>query len=164
MAHKCFISYNAADKLAVDRFCDEFDGSFIRRGLKMEVDIIDSENTDYVMRRIRDLYLKDSIVTIVLVGRCTWARKFVDWEVQSSLRNPADAYPNGLLAIQLYSSYSTLPVRVRLNIDSGYANFYEYPKNSKDLEIMIDKAWSARFDKQSSIVNHRERFKYNREC
>ncbi|MGJ8686513.1 MAG: TIR domain-containing protein, partial [Spongiibacteraceae bacterium] len=83
MTHKCFLSYNSADKQAVDDFCETFAGSFIRRGLKMEDDIIDSTNTDYVMKRIRELYLKDSTVTIVLVGKCTWARRFVDWEVQA---------------------------------------------------------------------------------
>ncbi len=55
---KCFLSYNAADKKAVDDFCETFSGSFIRRGLKMEDYIIDSTNTDYVMKRIRELYLK----------------------------------------------------------------------------------------------------------
>ncbi|WP_372493341.1 TIR domain-containing protein [Janibacter melonis] len=38
------------------------------------------------MDRIRTKYLGDSSVTIVLVGSCTWARRYVDWEVYSSLR------------------------------------------------------------------------------
>jgi hypothetical protein len=42
----------------------------------MEQDIIDIDNTDYVMRRI-----KDSTVTIVLIGKCTWARRSIDWEI-----------------------------------------------------------------------------------
>ena len=58
MSHKCFISYHAADKKAVDDFCDKFSGGFIRRGVNMEEDIIDSNDTDYVMRRIRELYLQ----------------------------------------------------------------------------------------------------------
>ena len=164
MAHKCFISYNSADKSAVDDFCDNFSGSFLRRGLKMEEDIIDSDDTDYVMRRIRELYLQDSTVTLVLIGRCTWARRFVDWEVQASLRNPADGYPNGLLAIQLWESYKTLPNRVSHNVDSGYAKFWEYPSGLRSLESMIDEAWEARFDKTHLIVNPRDRFRYNRQC
>lgn len=164
MSHKCFISYNAADKDAVDEFCDKFSGSFIRRGLTMEDDIIDSTNTDYVMQRIRSLYLKDSTVTIVLIGKCTWARRFVDWEVQASLRNPADGYPNGVVAIQLWDSYKTLPNRVNLNVDSGYSKFYKYPSSSTSLENMINEAFDARFDKQSLIENPRERFKNNRLC
>ena len=69
MSHKCFISYHAADKKSVDDFCEKFRGSFIRRGVKMEEDIIESDNTDYVMRRIRELYLQDSTVTLVLIGK-----------------------------------------------------------------------------------------------
>ena len=44
----------------------------------MEDDVIDSNNTDYVMQRIRQLYLQDSTVTLVLIGKCTWARRFGD--------------------------------------------------------------------------------------
>ena len=164
MSHKCFISYNAADKAAVDTFCEKFSGTFIRRGLTMEDDIIDSTDTDYVMQRIRSLYLQDSTVTIVLIGKCTWARRFVDWEVQASLRNPSDGYPNGVVAIQLWDSYNTLPDRVNSNVDSGYSKFYKYPKSSTSLENMINEAFDARFNKQDLIVNPRERFSYNRSC
>ena len=164
MSHKCFISYNAADKAAVDEFCEKFSGSFIRRGLKMEDDIIDSTNTDYVMQRIRSLYLEDSTVTIVLIGKCTWARRFVDWEVQASLRNPSDGYPNGVVAIQLWDSYTNLPSRVNSNVDSGYSKFYKHPTSSTLLENMIDEAYKTRFNKQHLIVNPRDRFSYNRSC
>lgn len=164
MSHKCFISYHAADKKAVDDFCEKFNGSFIRRGIKMEDDIINSNNTDYVMKRIRELYLKDSTVTLVLIGKCTWARRFVDWEVQACLRQPQDGHPNGLVAIQLWESYKTLPNRVKLNVNSEYAKFYTYPESSLNLSLMIDEAWNARFNKASLIVNPRERFSNNRHC
>lgn len=163
--HKCFISYNAADKKAVDDFCEKFEGTFIRRGITMEEDIINSDNTDYVMQRIRQLYLKDSTVTIVLVGKCTWARRFVDWEVQSSLRkSKAGPPPNGLVAIQLWESYKTLPNRVSINVDSGYAKFYKYPNSTAALSLIIDEAYNNRTDKDDLIVNPKERFSNNRPC
>ena len=130
----------------------------------MAEDIIDSENTDYVMRRIRELYLQDSTVTIVLIGKCTWARRFVDWEVQASLRQPKDGYANGVVAIQLWDSFSKLPNRVKLNVDSGYSKFYEYPSSSAGLSNIIEEAWNARFDKSNLIVNLRDRYGYNRQC
>ena len=164
MSHKCFISYNAADKIAVDEFCEKFSGSIIRRGVKMEDDIINSNDTGYVMKRIRELYLQDSTVTIVLIGKCTWARRYVDWEVQASLRQPKDGYPNGLVAIQLWQSYTTLPNRVSLNVDSGYAKFYKSPASSTVFSNIIDEAWNARFDKANLIQNPRDRFKHNKQC
>lgn len=164
MTHKCFISYHKADQGAVDDFCDKFEGSFIRRGQAMSDDIIDSNNTDYVMKRIRELYLKDSTVTIVLIGKCTWARRYVDWEVQSSLRQPANGLPNGVVAIQLWDSYKTLPNRVKLNVDSGYSKFYAYPSSSAGLTSIIDEAFKSRTSKASLILNPRDRFKNNRSC
>ena len=88
---KCFISYHHADQASVDQFVRDFDheyDTFISRGLGQEMtnDVINSTNTDYVMAKIRERFLSDSTVTIVLLGRCTWARRYVDWEIQSSLR------------------------------------------------------------------------------
>ena len=52
------------------------------------------------MDRIRDYYLTDSSVTIVLVGACTWARKYIDWEVYSTLRRDKNNRLSGLMAIE----------------------------------------------------------------
>lgn len=163
--HKCFISYHHDDQGAVDDFVAKFEGAFIRRGLAMSDDIIDSDNTDYVMQRIRQLYLQDSTVTIALIGRCTWARRYVDWEVQASLRRPRNGPPpNGVLAIQLWESYTTLPNRVQLNVDSEYAMFYKFPSTTTSLSNMVDKAFDARTEKADLISNPRDRFKYNKQC
>ena len=130
----------------------------------MENDIINSNNTDYVMERIRKLYLLDSTVTIVLIGKCTWARKFVDWEIQSSLKKPANGHPNGLIAIQLSQFNNTPPNRVLLNIASGYTKLHNYPRNSIELSNFIEDAFNARFNKSRLIDNPRDRFINNREC
>jgi hypothetical protein len=166
--HKCFISYDSRDQRAVDRFIEQFSGSagsFIAKHSDMDQDIVDSKNTDYVMSRIRARFLEDSTVTIVLVGKCTWSRRYVDWEVQSSLRKPADGPPpSGLVAIQLYESYSRLPDRVRANKESGYSEFYEYPKSSTSLANIIEEAFGRRRTAANKIVNSRDRFKYNKKC
>jgi hypothetical protein len=162
--HKVFLSYSKADKDAVDKFCETFGNTFIRRGMVMEDDLIDSTNTDYVMSEIRKRYLKDSTVTIVFVGKCTWARRFVDWEIQSSLRRFSDdKLPNGLIAIQLWTSYKTLPPRLNSNVDSGYSKFYEYPTSHIGLWNMIEWAFNQRTN-ENLIVNPRVRFINNRTC
>lgn len=163
---KCFISHHRADGAAVDRFINRFgSGNFIKRGVTMPTEVIDSNDTDYVMRRVRALYIKDSTVTIVLVGRCTWARKFVDWEVQSSLRRPADGLPNGLIAILLDGGIRpALPDRVKRNRDSGYAKYHHYPQNSAILGDWIEDAYRARTSRARLIDNPRARFTYNRQC
>lgn len=139
---------------------------FITRGIRAPEDIINSENTDYVMSQIRKRFLADSTVTIVLIGRCTWARKFVDWEIQSSLRQPAIGLPNGLMGILLDRSANTgnAPERLKLNLESGYAKWYKYPSSAGGLSQCIDEAFNARTILATRIRNPRDRVTYNRSC
>jgi len=176
--HKCFISYHHDDQKAVEEFIETFDHErevFLARalGAGMEQDIIDSDDTDYVMRRIRELYLKDSTVTLVLMGKCTWARRYVDWEIQASLRSGETVTPNGLLGITLPSypkSGGQFPNRLNLNLKQSddqkdcYARWIEYPTRKDILSNAIDAAFKRRFTHTQWINNPRERFRHNRSC
>lgn len=166
---KCFITYHHADDAVVQRFVETFDHSgdvfIVRRLGEMPNDIVDSTNTDYVMRRIREDYIKDSTVTLVLAGRCTWARRYVDWEIQASLRQPTNGLPNGLLGIKL-PSFSQWPERLSMNMngDDRYAGWIDYPATLQSLQNAIEWAFSHRATHASKIVNPRDRFSYNRTC
>jgi len=174
--HKVFISYHHEDQEEVEAFIKEFDEDkdvFITRalGVDMEQDIINSTDTDYVMRRIRDLYLKDSTVTIVLIGKCTWARRYVDWEIQATLRHGETVMPNGLLGIKLPSYNSNgYPDRLNKNLKSKnqeedcYARVIDYPKSKDSLKKSIDNVFNARKIRRDKIVNPRDKFTYNRSC
>lgn len=174
--HKVFISYHKDDKDEVEEFIKTFDEEkdvFIARavGVSMSQDIIDSDNTDYVMRRIRELYLKDSTVTIVLLGKCTWSRRFVDWEIQASLRQGETVKPNGLLGIKLPSyNNNGYPDRLNKNLrqndqqEDCYARVINYPTRKDTLANAIEDAFNARTSRNKLIVNPRDRFTYNRTC
>ena len=174
--HKVFISYHHDDQDEVEKFVETFDQErdvFIARalGVEMEQDIIDSDNTDYVMSRIRELYLKDSPVTIVLIGKCTWARRYVDWEIQASLRHGKTATPNGLLGLVLPSAGKKPKAPDRLsknllgkNSGDGYARWYWYPQRKDTLAKHIEDAFQARTSRAHLIVNPQERFKNSRKC
>ncbi len=103
---KVFISYHHDhDQDEVEAFLDEFGDSFIAKviGVSDDDDFIDSKDSDYIMRRIREKYLTDSTVTIVMIGSCTWSRKYIDWEIASTLRDDTNNKRSGLLAITLPS-------------------------------------------------------------
>lgn len=167
--HKCFISYHAADVNEVATFLDSFGSEFIAKtvGVTDEDDFIDSQDSDYVMNQIRSKYLGDSTVTIVLVGQCTWARRYVDWEVYSSLRNSKTSSVNGLLAIQLPSAVgksASLPARVSDNVkrdsskeDIGYGRYFVYPGSGQVLRNWISDAYWARSSRAHLIDNSRAR-------
>jgi len=174
--HKVFISYHHDDQDEVEEFIETFDHErkvFITRGVGVDIeqDIIDSDDTDYVMHRIRELYLKDSTVTIVLIGKCTWARRYVDWEIQASLRHGETVTANGLLGIVLSSGGQKpkAPERLSKNIAKknnyeAYANWYWYPQRKDTLANWIEDAFQARTSRANLIVNPKDRFNYNRTC
>lgn len=70
-------------------------------------EIEDGLPTETIRCRIRDDYLRDSTVTIVLVGTETKGRKHVDWEIYSSMRNGNINKKSGILVIQLPSTNGT---------------------------------------------------------
>jgi hypothetical protein len=170
--HKCFVSFHQDDEAEVEKFIEDFEDIFIPRvlGVSDEDDFIDSEDTDYVMDQIREKYLTDSTVTIVLVGKCTWARRYVDWETYSTLRNDKRNRRSGLMAITLPSAANyakkQLPPRVDDNVDGdkGYARWWKYSSSRASLRSLIDEAFEARTSKAHLIDNTRERKKYNSTC
>lgn len=162
--HKCFVSYHVDDLAEVETFLNDFGSEFIPRsvGVTVEDDFVDSTDEDYIKRRIRELYLSDSTVTILLLGGCTWGRKFVDWEISSSLRNDTSNKRSGLLAYPLPSrnNRATLPVRVadnwRKDDQAGsYARYLSYPASAMVLRSNIESAFGDRTTKGDLVVNGR---------
>ena len=174
ITRKCFISYHHDDQKYVDNFVKTFDeekGVFIVRALGvMDQGIIESTDTDYIMRRIREKYLTDSTVTIVLIGKCTWARQYVDWEIASTLRNDPNNKRSGLVAINLpyvNDTPTTLPPRFKDNWKSdgsGYAKWYKYPTSASGLAEIIEEAYGARDGKADRIDNTRALARSNKDC
>ena len=101
MPHKVFVSYHHERDQFYATELRDFYGAYdalIDRSLPDE---IDSDDDGYILAQIRQKHLRDSTVTVVLIGECTWARKWVDWEIYSSLRPYGSRTINGLLGILL---------------------------------------------------------------
>lgn len=159
MAHKVFVSYHHEnDQSKTDYLRNVYgkDDTLIDRSLDSE---IDSENDDYILGQIRTNHLKDSTVTIVLIGSETSGRKWVDWEIYSSLRPYGNRSRNGLLGIYLPTAGDT-PARLQDNIDSGYAVTMNWRDISTKLESKIKEAFNNR-SKGELMRNSRARKKRN---
>lgn len=171
LRRKCFVSYYAGDKVEVDRFLRDFGDVFIPKtiGVGDGDDFIDSEDSEYVMSKIREKYLGDSSVTICLIGSCTHSRRYVDWELKASLRQ-GKYTPNGLLGILLPSMGTSgrLPERFRANWNKdeskGYALYRAYPGSKDSLRSWIDSAFERRTSHARLISNSQAMFKYNHKC
>jgi hypothetical protein len=169
---KCFISYSSGDATAVDRFLSDFSSAFIPKaiGVSDADDFIDSENADYVMARIRQEYLGDSTTTLCLVGPCTHSRRYIDWEIKTTLRRGSYT-PNGLVGILLpeMGDSGYLPPRFRDNWNQqdearSYAIYRSYPSSTQQLRGWIEDAHSRRTTHADRIVNSQDMMKYNRVC
>lgn len=102
--HKVFISYHHARdqwfKNQLVALADAHD-TFIDRSVD-KGDIDDTGLSDETIRqKIRDEYLRDSTVTIVLVGKETKSRNHVDWEIYSSMYDGAKNKKSGIIAVTL---------------------------------------------------------------
>lgn len=66
-------------------------------------DIDDSLSDESIRIKIRDEYLKDTTVTILLVGKETKFRKHIDWELYSSMYDGKVNKKSGIIVILLPS-------------------------------------------------------------
>ena len=102
MKHKCFISFKTEDIKYKEYIQNDLDVDMIDKSLNNP---ISSENEDYIMRKIREDYLKDSTVTICLIGEHSAEnnifenQNYIKRELQASLYD----IPNGILGIVLPS-------------------------------------------------------------
>ncbi len=107
--HKIFISYHHDNDQAYEKALlesNELYDIFIDASVDTG-DIDDNLDDETIRQKIRDEYLKDSTVTIVLVGLQTKYRKHVDWEIYSSMYNGKVNKQSGILVINLPSTGCT---------------------------------------------------------
>ncbi len=107
--HKVFISYHHANDQKYKEYLlrlNEHGDIFI--DASVDTGDVNEELSDQGIRRlIRDDYLRDSTVTIVLVGTETKNRKHVDWEIYSSMFDGTVNKKSGVLVIQLPTTNCT---------------------------------------------------------
>lgn len=106
--HRVFISYHHDnDQYYKDYLVTlgERYGIFLDRSVDTG-DIPEDLSDQRIREIIRDRYLRDSTVTIVLVGTETKHRKHVDWEIHSSMYDGAINKRSGVLVINLPSTGS----------------------------------------------------------
>ena len=101
--HKVFVSRHHSNDQRYKEALVEFGKQyFIFVDRSVDTGDIPDEWTDQQIRReIRDRYLRDSTVTVVLVGRETRRRKHVDWEIHSSMYDGSVNRRSGIVVINL---------------------------------------------------------------
>ena len=137
--HKVFISFYEEDIKYKELFVRMMGRRMVDRSVDTG-DIVDAGlKTPTIRQKIRDEYIRDASVTIVLIGPCTWQRRHVDWEIGASIRKTKKNPRCGLLGIFLPNhpsirtqSHNTrlLPPRLADNCQGNdpYALIYKWPQ------------------------------------
>ena len=167
--HKVFVSYyHEDDEKYRNEFERLFDDIYVSKSVEVG-DIDPNQNAERIRQIIRDEYLRDSTVTVVLVGNNTWKRKHVDWEISSSIRDTKLNPRSGLLGI-LLPTYThaepgkykpkTIPPRLHDNLECEFAYLYSWTSSQNNIENWIHKAFNTRND--TNPDNSRALFQNNR--
>lgn len=155
---KVFVSYHhAGDQAYYDAFskafCDTYD-VITDNSIERE---IDSDDVDYVMRRIRENFISGSSCTIVLVGKDTWGRKYVDWEIKATLEKE-----HGLIGVSLPTAQKSaenkiiVPGRLHDNIVAGYALWKSWQQITANTQACTQLIEQANSRNKTLIINTHE--------
>jgi hypothetical protein len=170
--HNVFISYHHKNDEAYKIYFEQMFHTvydILETKAVSDGDINPGNSTEYTRQLIRDNYIKDATVTVVLIGSETWKRKHVDWEVSSSLRDTQLNSRTGLVGIILptyprndLTKYDphTVPPRLYDNINNGFATIYNWSDDPGSVQAWIHDAFLKR--KTALPDNNRPMFSQNR--
>lgn len=111
MMHKVFISFKYKDLLYKNDISSLESIEFIDKSLTEK---IDSEDPEYIMGKIRREHLRDSTVTLFLIGDISAEdslredQYYIKKELQASLTRYDGRPPNGILGVVLPSMYEKI--------------------------------------------------------
>ena len=160
---KVFISFHHKnDQSWFDYFSKKFDDQYeVFYDQSLNTQRVRSDDPEYINRAIREDYINGSSITIVLCGVETQKRKYIDWEIYSTLYDK-----HALLGIALPGAQRTqngkiiVPDRLYTNWLTGYAYFIEWTDDPLELKqqikIAIQKSTQKHF-----IDNSQEKMKRN---
>jgi hypothetical protein len=138
--------YDALSKTFHDRMDLVYDNSLDRQ--------IDSDDTNYVIQRIRDNFISGTSCTIVLCGPETYQRKYVDWEIKATLDKGHGLIGVGLPTVATHADRSArVPDRLLSNYNSGYAAWKSWSELVTNPTLMATWIEEAVNQDASKIIN-----------
>ncbi len=154
--HNVFVSYHHnQDQAHKTRFERLMRSKIVDMSVNLGDIIGENQPTEAVLQQIREDHIARVSVTVVLIGRCTWKRKYVDWEIGASLRDTPTNPRCGLIGILLPDHpdfgergyrRNLLPPRLvdNLNGENSFAAVYDWSNDADAVQGWIHKAFSRR--------------------
>ena len=159
MGRKVFVSYShRLDQSTADNFRVFFSNQrdvFIDKSIREDIGEYQNET---IKNRLRAL-IRDASVTVVLIGKDTGGRSWVDWEIYNSLRTGFQNERNGLLGIRIPYKQQWIPQRLRDNIPT-MGLIIDWPSNYRTLANAIEAAYDCRWNYPDLSAPLRQRNSY----
>ena len=178
--HRVFISYHHDnDEKYKEAFEKDFGDLFINESVS-DGDYNPDLSDAYVKHLIAQNNISLSTVVVVLIGKDTYKRKHVDWEIYAGLseQNKCRAGLVGILLPTYYTNqesrgigegYKNIPDRLQDNVETGYAKLYSwFEAITKDsdgkykIQKIIDEAFIRRDNYNIISKNDRLQLQRNR--
>jgi hypothetical protein len=166
---RVFVSFHHADQGYRNAWDQLTDGMFINKSVHPG-DIAADNSTEYIARLIRQEFISDASVVVVLVGPRAYCRKHVDWEISAGL-DPRTGGRSGLVGFLLPNhpdfgpgkSYNQTIVPARLvdNLTSGYASLFDWTDDRELIRQPVQNAFENRISVSSLARNGRIQMTYN---
>lgn len=179
--HRVFISYHHEnDEKYKEAFEKDFGDLFINESVS-DGDYKPDLSDEYVKHLIAKNNVALSTVVVVLIGKDTYKRKHVDWEISAGLdeENKCRAGLVGILLPTYYTNqtprglddgYENIPERLQDNIKTGYAKLYSWfeviTKDSDGkykIQKIIDEAFERKYNYNIISTNNRKQMEENKE-
>ena len=143
MSRKVFVSYaHRLDDSAADDFQAIFADKrdvFIDKSIREDIGELAART---IKQRLTKL-IRDSTVTVVLIGQQTGGRSWVDWEIYHSLRKSDGVTRNGLLGVRIPNKVHWIPERLNDNV-RNMGLIIDWPRDYRTLANFIEKAYERR--------------------
>ncbi|WP_064967028.1 TIR domain-containing protein [Tenacibaculum ovolyticum] len=159
---KIFISYYHQEESYKQQFENLFDDIIVNKSVK-EKDIDKSNHSRYTDQLIRDEYINQATILVVLIGQKTRCRKHVDWEISAALSHDVGDVYAGLVGIRLkeHSDYglgekyncNNIPKRLANNLETGYASIHDWTDDINEMKAILDTAFKRRKSHEEKRVN-----------
>ena len=155
-----FISYShRLDQDSADDFRDTFG---IERGVFSDRSLENIDIGHLLDETIKDNYIrpkiKNSSVTIILIGKEMGGRWWCDWEIYYSLLKTTGNDRNGLLGILLPNKQHYIPARLEKNLHMG--KIIDMPQDKRTLENAIEEVYAKRYGRPDLSDELRQRNSY----
>ena len=147
-----FVSYShRLDQDEADKFRKKFsDFEMVFSDRSLENSDIGDLSDDVIKNTYIRPKIKQSSVTIVLIGKDTDKRWWIDWEIYYSMLKTSGNDRNGILGIFLPNKEHNIPKRILDN--KSYCEIITMPNSKFELEEAIERAYIKRFQVSPNLA------------